>query len=71
MKKQESRFEVRLADWLTLEQAQKVILSSVQPLLPEELPIQACLGHALSQDLVARATLPPWDNSAMDGYAVR
>ena len=71
MKKQETQFEVRSADWLTLKQAQEVILSSVQPLLSEELPVQACLGRALSQDLVARATLPPWDNSAMDGYAVR
>jgi len=71
MKKQEPRFEVRSADWLTLKQAQKVILSSAQPLLSEELPVQACLGRSLSQDLVARATLPPWDNSAMDGYAVR
>ena len=71
MKKQETRFEVRSADWLTLNQALEVILSSTQPLLSEELPVQDCLGRSLSQDLVARATLPPWDNSAMDGYAVR
>ena len=71
MKKQEPRFEVRSADWLTLNQALDVILSSTQPLLSEELPVQHCLGRSLSQDLVARATLPPWDNSAMDGYAVR
>ena len=71
MKKQETRFEVRSADWLTLNQALEVILSSTQPLLSEELPVQHCLGRSLSQDLVARATLPPWDNSAMDGYAVR
>ena len=71
MKKQETRFEVRSADWLPLNQALEVILSSTQPLLSEELPVQDCLGRSLSQDLVARATLPPWDNSAMDGYAVR
>ena len=71
MKSQKSRFEARSADWLSLEQAQKVILSSAQPLLSEEVPIQDCLGRSLSKDLVARATLPPWNNSAMDGYAVR
>ena len=71
MKKQETRFEVRSADWLTRNQALAVNLSSTQPLLSEELPVQDCLGRSLSQDLVARATLPPWDNSAMDGYAVR
>jgi molybdopterin molybdotransferase len=29
------------------------------------------MGRALAEDLPARATLPPWDNSAMDGYAAR
>ena len=29
------------------------------------------LGLVLARDVVAAVTLPPWDNSAMDGYAVR
>jgi molybdopterin molybdotransferase len=34
-------------------------------------PVLQALRRALAEDLVAAATLPPWDNSAMDGYAVR
>jgi len=34
-------------------------------------PLEESLGRALAEDLFATATLPPWDNSAMDGYAVR
>jgi molybdopterin molybdotransferase len=33
--------------------------------------LSACLGRALAEDVVADATLPPWANSAMDGFAVR
>ncbi|MFD7653718.1 gephyrin-like molybdotransferase Glp [Actinosynnema sp. NPDC059797] len=36
-----------------------------------ELPVADCLGLALARDLVAPIALPPFDNSAMDGYAVR
>ncbi|MBB5956580.1 molybdopterin molybdotransferase [Saccharothrix tamanrassetensis] len=35
------------------------------------LPVVDCLGLVLAQDLVAPIALPPFDNSAMDGYAVR
>ncbi|CCH27801.1 gephyrin-like molybdotransferase Glp [Actinosynnema sp. NPDC047251] len=36
-----------------------------------ELPVADCLGLVLALDLVAPVALPPFDNSAMDGYAVR
>jgi len=36
-----------------------------------ELPVADCLGLVLARDLVAPIPLPPFDNSAMDGYAVR
>jgi molybdopterin molybdotransferase len=36
-----------------------------------ELPVADCLGLVLSADLIAPIPLPPFDNSAMDGYAVR
>ena len=66
-----SDFEVRSADWLGVEEAQALILSAAKPLPSERLPVSECLGRALAEELLARATLPPWDNSAMDGYAVR
>ncbi|TWF92459.1 molybdopterin molybdochelatase [Saccharopolyspora dendranthemae] len=37
----------------------------------ETRPLQNCLGLALASDLVAPIPLPPFSNSAMDGYAVR
>jgi molybdopterin molybdotransferase len=46
-------------------------MAAAEPLLPEQLPLDAVLGRALAEDVVAEATLPPWTNSAMDGYAVR
>lgn len=64
-------FERREASWLGPLDAQRRILAACSPLPPEEVPLQEALGRALAQDLAARATLPPWDNAAMDGYAVR
>ena len=37
----------------------------------EQLPLARCHGRVLAQDLVAPIALQPFDNSAMDGYAVR
>ncbi|WP_095107526.1 gephyrin-like molybdotransferase Glp [Pseudomonas sp. Irchel 3E20] len=37
----------------------------------EELPLAQVQGRVLAQDLVATLDLPPWPNSAMDGYALR
>jgi len=35
------------------------------------LPLAECVGRVLGEDVVAPMSLPPFDNSAMDGYAVR
>lgn len=37
----------------------------------ERLPLGDSLGRTLAEDVTARHPLPLWDNSAMDGYAVR
>ena len=37
----------------------------------ERLPVADCLGLVLAEDVTAPIALPPFDNSAMDGYAVR
>nr|WP_240164138.1 hypothetical protein [Pseudomonas allii] len=37
----------------------------------QTLPLADCDGRVLAQDLVSTLDLPPWPNSAMDGYAVR
>jgi molybdopterin molybdotransferase len=66
-----ARFEGRPADWLGVAEAVDRILGSA-PTLPEEtVSLPEAVGRALTRPVVADATLPPWDNSAMDGYAVR
>jgi molybdopterin molybdotransferase len=47
------------------------VLATVRPLDPRELDLAAAGGAVLAQQVTARSPLPPFDNSAMDGYAVR
>ena len=64
-------FESRTGDWLPFDEALTRILSHLSPLPPETVPLEEALGRALANDVLAPGPLPPWDNSAMDGYAVR
>lgn len=65
-----ARFEDRGADWIGVHEAVRRVLAAARPLPEEEAPVEDSVGRALARDLVAHATLPPFDNSAMDGYAV-
>lgn len=56
---------------LTVAQASARIRAAVQPLPAEIVAIDRAFGRFLATDVVAGRTLPPWDNSAMDGFAVR
>src|SRR6266542_3285276 len=56
---------------LDLETAQERILSRIQPLDSEVVPLSAAAGRVLAQPVVASVDLPLFDNSAVDGYAVR
>jgi molybdopterin molybdotransferase len=47
------------------------ILATVRPLAPTEVNLGDALGLVLAQDVTASSPLPSFDNSAMDGYAVR
>jgi molybdopterin molybdotransferase len=49
----------------------ETILSAVSPLSPLDLTLQDAHGCVLDEDVAATFPLPPFDNSAMDGYAVR
>lgn len=55
----------------TVEAAIERILSELQPLPTEVVPLADGLGRVLAADVVARLDQPPFDNSAMDGWAVR
>ncbi len=56
---------------ISVEEALSKVLSFVHVLDHEEKPILECLGQALAEDIRAPFDVPPLDNSAMDGYAVR
>ncbi|NDZ83882.1 molybdopterin molybdenumtransferase MoeA, partial [Streptomyces sp. SID10853] len=47
------------------------ILAAVRPLEPIELQLPDAQGCVLVEDVMVEISLPPFDNSSMDGYAVR
>lgn len=48
-----------------------LILETVRPVGTETIPLTAALGRVLAEEVRAHRDHPPWDNAAMDGYAVR
>jgi len=55
---------------ISVEQAIQRILMDLKPLPPEAVPLSAALGRVLAEHARAPFDLPPFANSAMDGYAV-
>jgi molybdopterin molybdotransferase len=56
---------------ISVEEALSEILSHVHPLPPEGVPILEALGQVLAEEILSDIAIPPFDNSAMDGFAVR
>jgi molybdopterin molybdotransferase len=56
---------------IEIEEARQLILAQVAPLDPESVPLGLGRGRVLAEDAVAAAPVPGFDNSAMDGFAVR
>jgi molybdopterin molybdotransferase len=56
---------------LTYEEARGKVLGRVSPLGVERVSLDVAAGRFLAGEVSAPGDLPPWDNSAMDGYAVR
>lgn len=56
---------------ISVEEALEKVLSYVEVLEPERKPILDCLGQVLAEDVYSNINIPPLDNSAMDGYALR
>ena len=52
-------------------EAERLVFESTPRLPVEETPLGEALGLALAQDLTATTDSPPFDNSAVDGYALR
>jgi molybdopterin molybdotransferase len=55
---------------LSVTEAAERITAAVTPLASERVALDAALGLVLAEDVRSPITLPHWDNSAMDGYAV-
>jgi molybdopterin molybdotransferase len=56
---------------ISFEEARRRILDAVRPLPFEGVPLLDAVGRAIAEPLVANRDMPRFDNSAMDGYAVR
>lgn len=54
-----------------LHDAQRTVLETCRVLAREKVSIMQALGRVLGEDIIAERDNPPWDNSAMDGFAVR
>jgi len=56
---------------LSVEEASQQLLSHFHVLEPEPVPVLESLDRVLAEDVYADADIPPLDNTAMDGYALR
>ncbi len=56
---------------ISLDDARKAVLDAVPRLDVRSVPIRRASGLVLAERVVAREQVPPFANSAMDGYAVR
>jgi molybdopterin molybdotransferase len=56
---------------LSVEEARAIILGAVRPKGTEGLWFAETLGRVLAEDLIAQTSIPPFSQSAMDGFAVR
>ena len=62
-----ARYGGRMID---LEDAQRIVLTACAPLAPVTVPAGEAIGRVLADDVVAGEDVPPFANSAVDGYAV-
>lgn len=57
--------------WLSLEQALKKTIDATRTISDTEtIPLHRALGRVTSSEIRASISVPPWDNSAMDGFAI-
>jgi molybdopterin molybdotransferase len=56
---------------LSVAEALERVLAGVPVLGPETVPLGEALDRVLATPIVSTRAIPPWDNSSMDGYAVR
>lgn len=59
------------AEPVEIERARAIVLERAAPLGAEPVPLREALGRRLAEDAVAAEPVPAFDNSAMDGFALR
>jgi molybdopterin molybdotransferase len=57
-------------DLISIAEARERVLAAVTPLAAEPVALEEALGRVLAEDVKSDEDLPPFDSSAMDGYAV-
>ena len=60
-----------MTNLLGIGEALELVLGRARPLAAEDVPVAEAAGRVLAADAHAATDLPPFDSSAMDGYAVR
>jgi molybdopterin molybdotransferase len=59
-----------VSELISIDEARARVLDAVRPLAAEDVPLAEALGRVLAEDVESRIDVPPFDSSAMDGYAV-
>ena len=59
------------AGLLSVEAARDAVLAVAEPVGTERIQTADALGRVTAETVTASVSLPPWANSAMDGYAIR
>lgn len=56
---------------IELHQALSILKNAVNECSTHKLSLSKCFGHVLAEDIIADTDMPPFNKSAMDGYACR
>src|SRR5512132_2410526 len=66
-----SAVETSTRKLLSIEEALELVLARVEPLAAETVPVEHAVGRVLAEPASSTIDLPPFDSSAMDGFALR
>jgi molybdopterin molybdotransferase len=56
---------------IELDEARRIVLESARPLASERVNLRGALDRVLAEDVIGKDPVPAFDNSAMDGFALR
>ena len=59
-----------MAGLIGIDEARRRVLEAVRPLAAEQVPLGEALGRVLAEEVRSAVDVPPFDGSAMDGFAV-